>query len=244
MNDAESKLKILKSQIGGGLIVSCQAPGGSPLAKPEIIAAFAQTAALNGAVAVRIDSPAHVSAVRKAVGIPIIGIYKIVLPRSEVYITPMYQSAVEIAESGADIIAVDATPRLRPPGERLSDLCEKIKTNLQLPMMADVSTFEEGIYAAEELGCAFVGTTLSGYTKQTEHLLSSPDFELIKKLAQRISVPIIAEGRMSSPEDVRHAFECGAFAVVVGNAITGIDNQVKKFADACRLTAPSITANN
>ncbi len=238
MNDFKSNIETLKSQIGGGLIVSCQAPGDSPLAKPEIIAAFAETAALNGAAAVRIDSPAHVSAVRKAVTIPIIGIYKIVLPSSEVYITPLYQSAVEISKSGADIIALDATTRPRPHGEKLSDLCEKIKTNLRLPVMADVSTFEEGIYAAEELGCAFVGTTLSGYTKQTEHLLNKPDFELIKNLAQRISVPVIAEGRMSSPEDVRHAFECGAFAVVVGNAITGIDNQVKRFADVCRLTAP------
>ncbi len=238
MNDAKSKFEIIKSQIGGGLIVSCQAPGSSPLAKPEIIAAFAETAALNGAVAVRIDSPTHISAVRKAVDIPIIGIYKIVLPQSEVYITPLYQSAVEVAEAGADIIAVDATARPRPNDEKLSELCEKINKNLHLPVMADVSTFEEGIYAAEELGCAFVGTTLSGYTKQTEHLFNKPDFEMIKKLAQRICVPIIAEGRMSSPEDVRHAFECGAFAVVVGNAITGIDNQVRKFAEACQLTAP------
>ena len=241
MNDFKSNFETLKSQIGGGLIVSCQAPGDSPLAKPEIIAAFAETAAKNGAVAVRIDSPAHVSAVRKAVTIPIIGIYKIVLPHSEVYITPLYQSAVEVAESGANIIALDATARPRPNGEKLSELCEKINKNLHLPVMADVATFEEGIHAAEELGCAFVGTTLSGYTKQTENLLDKPDFELIKKLAQRISVPIIAEGRMSSPEDVRHAFECGAFAVVVGNAITGIDNQVRKFADACRLTTPFTT---
>ena len=238
MNDFTADFEFLKSNLGGGLIVSCQAPVNSPLAKPEIIAAFAETAALNGAVAVRIDSPTHVSAVRKAVTIPIIGIYKIVLPPSEVYITPLYQSAVEVAESGANIIAVDATLRPRPNDEKLSDLCEKINKHLRLPVMADVATFDEGVHAAEELGCAFVGTTLSGYTKQTEHLLDKPDFELIKKLAQRISSPIIAEGRMSSPEDVRHAFECGAFAVVVGSAITGIDNQVRRFVAGCRLTAP------
>jgi N-acylglucosamine-6-phosphate 2-epimerase len=237
MNDFTANFESLKSHIGGGLIVSCQAPGNSPLAKPEIIAAFAETAELNGAVAVRIDSPAHISAVRKTVEIPIIGIYKIVLPPSEVYITPLYQSAVEVAESGADIIAVDATMRPRPNGEKLSELCEKINKSLHLPVMADVSTFDEGVHAAEELGCAFVGTTLSGYTKQTEYLSNKPDFELIKKLAQRISVPIIAEGRMASPEDVKYAFECGAFAVVVGNAITGIDNQVRKFASASLINA-------
>ncbi|MCY7345665.1 MAG: putative N-acetylmannosamine-6-phosphate 2-epimerase, partial [Pyrinomonadaceae bacterium] len=163
MNSEKSSIAILKSQIEGGLIVSCQAPGNSPLNKPEIIAALAETAALNGAIAVRIDSPAHVSAVRKTVVIPIIGIYKIVLSPSEVYITPHYQSAVEVAEAGADIIALDATPRSRPDGEKLADLCQKIMTNLRLPVMADISTFEEGINAAETLGCAFVGTTLSGY---------------------------------------------------------------------------------
>lgn len=236
MNSEKSPIANLKSQIEGGLIVSCQAPGDSPLNKPDIIAAFAETAARNGAVAVRIDSPAHISAVRNAVTIPIIGIYKIVLSPSEVYITPLYSAAVEVAEAGADIIAVDATPRSRPDGEKLADLCRKIVTNLRLPVMADISTFEEGINAAETLGCAFVGTTLSGYTKKTAHLSDQPDFELIEKLARRLSVPIIAEGRMSSPADVKRAFECGAFAVVVGSAITGIDHQVRRFADASRLT--------
>ena len=234
MTDAKSQLANLKSQLKGGLIVSCQAPGGSPLAKPEIIRAFAETAEQNGAVGVRIDSPAHISAVRQTVSIPIIGIYKIVRPESEVYITPSYGSAVEVAEAGAHIIAVDATLRTRLNGEKLADLCEKIKTILHLPVMADIATFEEGIYAAEELRCDFIGTTLSGYTNETLYLADKPDFNLIEKLAQRISAPIIAEGRISSPADVKKALDCGAFAVVVGNAITGIGNQIEKFAAACR----------
>lgn len=234
MNDLQSKLETLKAQIGGGLIVSCQAPADSPLARPEIIAALAATAEKNGAVAVRIDSPAHIAAVRQSVKIPIIGIYKIVSAASEVYITPTFQSAREVADAGADMIALDATPRPRLDGEKLAVLCAKIKAELRLPVMADISTFEEGIRAAHELDCEFVGTTLSGYTRATEQLLGAPDFHLIEQLAQHIAVPIIAEGRLASPEDVHQAFECGAFATVVGNAITGIDHQIQRFAAASR----------
>lgn len=234
MNDTKSKLEILKAQIVGGLIVSCQSPADSPLAKAEIIAALAETAERNGAVAVRIDSPANIAAVRSAVKIPVIGIYKIVRNGSEVYITPTFEAAKQVAEAGADIIALDATPRPRPENEDLARLCEKIKTELKIPVMADISTLEEGINAAENLNCEFVGTTLSGYTKETEHLLGSPDFALIERLAARIAAPIIAEGRLSSPADVRKAHDCGAFAAVVGNAITGIDRQIQRFAAVCR----------
>jgi N-acylglucosamine-6-phosphate 2-epimerase len=232
MNDERANWETLKAKIKGGLIVSCQAPAGSPLARPEIIAAFAQAAEQNGAVAVRIDSPENIAVVRKAITIPIIGIYKIVQPGSEVYITPTYQSAVEAVEAGADVVAFDATSRKRPAGENLHDLYEKIKINLKVPVMADVATLKEGFFA-DEIGCDFVGTTLSGYTPETSHLHIEPDFELIKKLSGSISTPVIAEGRIAKPDDLRRAFECGAFAVVVGNAITGIDNQIKAFAAAC-----------
>jgi N-acylglucosamine-6-phosphate 2-epimerase len=97
--------------------------------------------------------------------------------------------------------------------------------------MADVSTLEEGINAAEIAGVNFVGTTLSGYTDATKHIIK-PDFELIEKLAKRLDIPIICEGRLSSTHDVRRAFDCGAFAVVVGGAITGIDQLVQQFVSA------------
>jgi N-acylglucosamine-6-phosphate 2-epimerase len=97
--------------------------------------------------------------------------------------------------------------------------------------MADVSTFEEGLNAVETVGVDFVGTTLSGYTSATKHLVK-PDFELIEKLARSLKVPVICEGRLRSPDDVRRAFDCGAFAVVVGGAITGIDQLVQQFVSA------------
>jgi N-acylglucosamine-6-phosphate 2-epimerase len=207
----------LKAQIKNGLIVSCQAPADSPLAKPEIIAALAQTAEHNGAVGLRIDSPENIRMVRAVTKLPIIGIFKVVEPPSEVYITPTFESAKQVAEAGADIIAIDATLRVRPNGENLEEIVQRIHKELGLPVMADVATFAEGVNA-EKIGCDFVGTTLSGYTEETRHI-TEPDFELVRQLST-LSIPTICEGRLRKPENVAKALECGAFAVVVGNAIT------------------------
>jgi len=215
----------------GGLIVSCQAPANSPLAKREIIAAFTEIAEQNGAVGVRIDSPEHISAVKKTVEIPVLGIYKIISNASEVYITPIFAAAREISEAGADIIAIDATLRPRPRGEKLEDIVNLIRNELKKPLTADVATFEEGVDAAEILGFDAVFTTLSGYTNDTKHIVK-PDFDLVEKLAARLSVPVVCEGRLSSAADVKRAFDCGAFAVVVGNAITGIEQLVQNFVSA------------
>jgi N-acylglucosamine-6-phosphate 2-epimerase len=229
MNSLEHKIQNLKSKIQNGLIVSCQAPANSPLAKPEIIAALALTAEQNGAVGVRIDSPEHIKEVKNVVNVPIIGIYKIVTETSEVYITPTFDSAKQVAEVGADIIAIDATFRSRPNDENLAEIVKKIHNELNLPVMADVANFEEGVNA-EKIDCDFIGTTLSGYTNETKYIIE-PDFELVRKLAS-LSTPIICEGRLRKPENVAQAFECGAFAVVVGNAITGTDWLVREFAEA------------
>jgi N-acylglucosamine-6-phosphate 2-epimerase len=229
MNDLNSIVERLKSQIKGGLIVSCQAPSNSPLCTPEIIAAMAQTAELNAARAVRIDSPAHIAEVKRAVQIPIFGIYKIITEQSEVYITPTVESAQKVAAAGASIIAVDATLRMRPNNETLKDLVFEIQQNLRLPVMADVATLAEGIHAAEELGCDFISTTLSGYTSETAHLIGAPDFELVEKLSRRVKTPVICEGRLRTPEDARRALDCGAFSIVVGKAVTGIDTLISDF---------------
>lgn len=215
----------------GGLIVSCQAPADSPLAKPDIIAAFAETAEQNGAVGVRIDSPQNIQAVKQRVKIPVLGIYKIVSDSSEVYITPTFDSAKQIADSGADLLALDATFRQRPNNENVRNIVEKIRAEIGKPLLADVSTFDEGLKASEEIGFDAVITTLSGYTDETKHIIK-PDFELVERLSQKLSVPVICEGRLRSTENVRRAFDCGAFAVVVGNAITGVDQLVRQFVSA------------
>ena len=215
----------------GGLIVSCQAAPGSPLAKPEIIAALAETAEQNGAIGLRIDSPANIRAVKERVRLPVLGIYKVVTDLSDVYITPTFEAAEQIIAAGSDVIAMDGTGRPRPNGEKFQDIVSRIREMHKCPVMADVSEFDEGIRAAEVGGVDILSTTLAGYTPATKHL-NFPDFNLLENLARSSSIPVVCEGRLRHPDDVKRAFDCGAFAVVVGGAITGIDQLVQLFIGA------------
>ena len=213
-----------------GLIVSCQAPVDSPLHEPVVIAAIAQASVNQGVVGVRIDTPAHISAVRQKVKVPIIGLWKQQLPGYEVYITPQFHHAEAIAQAGADIIAIDATLRNRPEGETVTTLITRIHNELGKPVMADIDTIEAAV-AAAKAGADIVATTLYGYTARTNHL-SPPGFELLTQLVQQLEVPVICEGGISSPQIARYALNLGAYAVVVGTAITGIDHQVKAYKQA------------
>jgi N-acylglucosamine-6-phosphate 2-epimerase len=152
------------------------------------------------------------------VDVPIFGIFKYDYPDSPIYITPTVTEARAIVEAGCDILTVQATHEPRPNGETLADFFHTLKHEFNLPIMADISTVEEGI-AAAELGADFVATTMSGYTPHSRKL-PGPDFELIRELAASIAVPIIAEGRISTPEEARQVLEAGAHAVVVGSMIT------------------------
>lgn len=217
----------------GGLIVSCQAPADSPLAAPEIIAALALAAERNGAVGVRIDGAARIEAVRRIASVPVLGIEKSVTQNSDVYITPTFASAARVIRAGASVVALDATLRPRSGGEKIDDIIARIKLELNCLVMADIATFDEGVRAIEELGADIVGTTLAGYTPETAGL-EGPDFVLVERLARRLRAPVICEGRLRHPEDLRRAFSSGAFAAVVGTAITGIDSLTKSFVEATR----------
>ncbi|WP_435184681.1 N-acetylmannosamine-6-phosphate 2-epimerase [Cylindrospermopsis raciborskii G7] len=227
MNNLLSKLPELS-----GLIVSCQAPITSPLHNPSIIAAMAQASANNGAKAVRIDTPNHIKAVKEKVPVPIIGLWKQIVAESDVYITPQFHHALAVAEAGADIIAIDATQRKRPGGEKLVDMIRGIHQQIGKPVMADVDTFTSAKLAIDS-GADIVGTTLFGYTEETKNLIP-PGWELLKHIVENLKVEhpdilVICEGGISSPEEAKKALELGADAVVVGTAITGIDLLVKAY---------------
>lgn len=217
-------------QLEGGLVVSCQAKNKSPFRHPAIMAAMAKAAEMSGAVGIRANGYDDIRAIREAIKLPIIGILKKYSPDYEVYITPTFADAKLVASAGADIIAVDATPRKRPNGETLKDLIDRIHNELKLPVMADCAIEEEGLRAAE-LGADIVATTMSGYTDYSKHTLNKgPDMPLVQALVEKAGVPIIAEGRFHEPEEVAAALELGAFAVVVGTALTAPDWRMKQFA--------------
>lgn len=215
-----------------GLIVSCQAEEGSPFNSPEFIVAFAKAAELGGAVAVRLCGAENISAVRKQVLLPIIGIAKSTFPDGSVLITPTLDDVEAIILAGADIVALDATRRVRPSGLTGTGMIVTIKKRLNIHVMADVATFDEGM-AAADAGAEYVGTTLSGYTPNTKQKdMSKPDFDLVTKLAQHLPDQVIAEGRIWTPEQATEALHCGAFAVVVGTVITRPIEIVKRFVRA------------
>ena len=210
-----------------GLIVSCQAPVNSPLHDPYVISAMAQAAVNNGAVGVRIDTPIHIEAVRKKVKVPIIGLWKQVITGSDVYITPQFHHAVAVAAAGADIIAIDATTRYRPGDEKLANIINLIHDQLNKPVMADVDTYQAAQLAVNA-GADIVGTTLFGYTGETQDF-SPPGWELLTKIVENLDTFVICEGGISSPQMAKKALDLGANAVVVGGAITGIDLLVKAY---------------
>jgi len=215
-----------------GLIVSCQAPADSPLHDPLVIAAMAQAAVRQGAVGVRIDSPAHVRQVRSRLPqTPMIGLWKQQIPGFDVYITPQRHHAQAIAAAGADIIAIDATLRPRPNGETVRSLTTHIHEQLGKLVMADVDSLEAAGVAVDA-GVDLVGTTLYGYTAQTQGQ-TPPGFDLLRALVQTLAVPIICEGGISTPAQAQQALALGATAIVVGTAITGIEPLTRAYVQAC-----------
>ena len=222
-------------QLDQGLIVSVQAPLGSPMRDPEVIAAMADAALRNGAVGVRLESPEHIGAVRRRCPEAlIIGLWKCTFPDSSVYITPGWREIQAVWSAGADVIALDATQRPRPDQQSLADLIQRCRTELRAPLMADVDSIANGIHAAE-LGCEWVGTTLFGYTEDTADQ-KPPAIQLLPELRHELktSVRLICEGGISTPTAARDALAAGADNVVVGTAITGVDLQVAAY---CRTMA-------
>ena len=213
-----------------GLIVSVQAPWGSPMRDPDVIASIAEASLRNGAVGVRLESPEHIGAVRRRCPEAlIIGLWKCTFPDSSVYITPGWREIQAVWSAGADVIALDATERVRPSGQSLADLIQRARQELRAPLMADVDSVQNGLTAAA-LGCDWIGTTLYGYTETTSDR-TPPGLELLPDLRRALepSVPLICEGAIASPELAQAALNSGADNVVVGTAITGIDLQVAAY---------------
>ncbi|TAM59350.1 N-acetylmannosamine-6-phosphate 2-epimerase [bacterium] len=213
-----------------GLVVSVQAEDGSALDDPRVLAALARVAECSGAVALRAQGVANVRAIRARCGLPVIGLIKRRVAGCEVYITPTLDDARAIVAAGADVVALDATARPRPGGERLADLIAVVRNELARPVMADCATFEEAL-AAQGLGADLLATTLCGYTGQTRGT-PLPALELVARIAHAADRPVICEGGVGSPEEVSGALARGAYACVVGTAITNVDARTRTFAAA------------
>ncbi|MFB6988786.1 N-acetylmannosamine-6-phosphate 2-epimerase [Streptomyces sp. NPDC056178] len=205
----------LATSLQGRLIVSCQAPPGDPMRETGTLVRLARSAVAGGGAAIRANEPAVVAAIVEAVDLPVIGLWKD--GDVGVYITPTVRHALAIVEAGAAVVAADATDRPRPDGSSFAELVAAVHGAGAL-VMADVSTLAEGITAAGQ-GADFVSTTLSGYVPGTPEQ-TGPDLELVAELSAAIDVPVVAEGRINTPDEAAAALARGAHSVVVGTAIT------------------------
>lgn len=228
----------LLDRLGGGLVVSCQAYGEEPLNDALTMTRVAQAVVAGGAVAVRAQGPAHLERMRWVLDVPLIGLWK--EGGDGVFITPTLDHALAVAATGADVVALDGTARPRPDGLSLAETVEGLRRRFpSVLVMADVSTHEEGRYAAGA-GADLVGTTLAGYTPYSRRT-PGPDLDLVASLAAELDVPVVAEGRIHTPADAAQALDRGAHCVVVGTAITHPTTITSWFAAALAAEPPGAT---
>lgn len=223
--------KNILEKIKGGLIVSCQALSTEPLYDSYIMAKMAYAAMLGGAVGIRANTIVDIKAIKEMVDLPIIGIIKAEYSDSDVYITPTMDEVDALCEIGCDIIATDATNRLRPNGVSFEEFFREVRAKYPDQLfMADTSCFEEG-KLAQELGFDLIGTTMAGYTPYTKGR-TLPDLELVNRYATELNTPVIAEGGIWVPEDLKNVYKNGAFSAVCGTAITRPMDITKRFVNA------------
>lgn len=226
MNEKIEKLR-------GKLVVSCQALPHEPLHSSFIMGRMALAAKEGGAVGIRANTREDIREIQAQVDLPVIGIVKRDYEGSDVYITPTLREVEELMEVRPEIIALDATGRLRPNGVTLDAFFRELKQRYPEQLwMADCSTVEEALHA-DELGFDFIGTTMVGYTEESRDLrIEADDFAILREIVARAKHPVIAEGNINTPEKARRVIELGAFSVVVGSIITRPQLITKSFAEA------------
>ncbi len=226
MSDVFDKIK-------GKLIVSCQALPSEPLHSSFIMGRMALAAREGGAGGIRANTKEDILEIKKNVDLPIIGIVKRDYSDSEIYITPTIKEVDELMSARVEIIALDATDRLRPCGKTLKEFYEEIRNKYpnQL-LMADCSTVDECLYA-DALGFDFIGTTMVGYTPESKGLkIAEDDFKILRDVIKGVKHRVICEGNIDSPEKARRVLDLGSFAVVVGSSITRPQLITKKYTEA------------
>ena len=217
----------------GKLIVSCQALPNEPLHSPFIMGRMALAAKIGGASGIRANTKEDIAEIQTQVDLPIIGIVKRDYEDSEIYITPTMKEIDELMEVKPEIIAMDATISTRPEKKNLDEFFHKVKKKYPEQLfMADCSTIEEALHA-DELGFDFIGTTMVGYTKQSEgDKIEENDFEILREIVSKVNHKVIAEGNINTPEKARRVLKLGAYSVVVGSIITRPQLITKSFVEA------------
>lgn len=215
-----------------GLVVSCQVQPDDPTFSPDFVVKMAQAAQWGGAAGLRANIPAQIRDIKAAVDLPLIGLFKIWSPDTNVFITPTLESALHVWEAGAEIVALDCTFQLNSDGRRACELLPEVQQAIpDAIIFADVSNYEEAKHAVE-LGADIVGPTLRGYTPETSHI-EEADYREFARMCRDFGndVYMMMEGHIYTPEDAMKAIYVGAHSVVVGSAITRPHLITKRFTD-------------
>ncbi len=224
--------RALLDQLKGGLIVSCQVQPDDPIYTEDMATKMAQAAQWGGAAGIRANSPAQIAAIKAAVKLPMIGLYKIWHDDTDVFITPTLEAARAVWRAGAEIIALDCTDQITHEGRPAWELLPQLKREIpEAVLFADVSTLEEADRAVE-LGAEIVAPTLYGYTRATAHI-EEPDWRGFAEMCRRYQdkACVMMEGHLYTPEDAMKCLYLGAHAVVVGSAITRPHLTTRRFVD-------------
>lgn len=226
-------MKSIIEKLKNKVIVSVQAQDNEPLNKPEHLLALSESVINGGAGGLRLCGIENIKFISKHINVSIIGLTKLeptpINWLEKVYITATMKDLKELIKTNIEFVAIDGTNRPRADDSTLKDQIVFLQREGKI-VIADVSTFEEGRNSAE-LGAHMISTTLSGYTKETRYKINEgPDFDLLSELVNSMPIPIVLEGRIWEVEDVKQAFEIGAFAVVIGTAITRPQMITKRFA--------------
>ena len=233
--EKEARRKAFLEAIRGKMVISCQAVPGEPLYVEDksVMYLMARAAARAGSPAIRTSGIRDVIAIKEETGLPVIGLVKVQYEGYESYITPTMEEVDELVEAGSDVVALDCTLRRRGDGTSVNDFISRIREKYpELILMADISTYEEGINAWK-CGVDILGTTMSGYTSYSPKT-DGPDYELMRRLSQDAEIPVIGEGRIHDPAQAVEALRTGVWAIVVGGAITRPLEIAGRFTDAIR----------
>ncbi|WP_125713378.1 N-acetylmannosamine-6-phosphate 2-epimerase [Companilactobacillus kedongensis] len=219
--------------VKGKLVVSCQALSAEPLHSSFIMSRMARAAKQAGSVAIRCNSVVDIQAIQDETHLPVIGLNKVDYDDSPVYITPTMKEMRAVASTGAEVVACDVTGQVRPHGEKLADIVAKMRQEFpDTLLMADTATLDN-VHEAMDLGFDIIGTTMHGYTPDTDGMnIADDDFSYLKEVLKIADRPVIAEGKVDTPEKARRCIDLGCHAVVVGGAITRPLEIATKFINA------------
>ena len=206
----------------GTIIVSCQATPGEPLYDPQrsVMPLMARAAKQAGARMIRTSSVRDIIGIKEETGLPVIGLIKREYPGYTGRITMTMREVDECMEALADIVSIDCTDTVRGDGLTAPEFLREVRKKYpNIIIMSDCATLEEA-EAAYAAGADLVGSTMNGYTEATADCKGDPNYELVRQMVEKLPCPVIAEGRVHTPEQAKKMLDLGAWAVVVGGAIT------------------------